>query len=66
MEVGVDALNEYVFCEQDETPPYVDDLPSNIGPGTCITVNGFTKPDCSRYVLHTLLFNLIITHSPFY
>lgn len=49
MEVGVEALcDSFFFVEQDEPPPYVDDLPNDLGPGTCITVHGLIKPNCSR------------------
>lgn len=50
MEVGVDALTQIIVLQQDEVPVYVDDLPSDIGPGTCITVEGLIKSDCSRFV----------------
>lgn len=48
MEVGVDALTECFFSVQEDSATVVEELPSDIGPGTCITINGFVKPDCSR------------------
>lgn len=54
MEVGIDALTECDFFEQDDNPPFVEDLPGDTGPGTCITVHGFIKSDCKRFVYHLI------------
>lgn len=44
-EVGVDALN---LIEQNA--PFLEDLPKDLIPGTCIGLKALIKPDCYRYV----------------
>lgn len=53
-EVGFDALN--LIVEQNNVP-YVEDLPKDLGPGSCIRLTGLVKPECYRFVL---LFYLIL------
>ncbi|KAJ8969296.1 hypothetical protein NQ314_001835 [Rhamnusium bicolor] len=59
MEVGVEALccdidicDSFVNVDQTDVPPpsFVEDLPNDVGPGSCISIHGFVQPQCSRFV----------------
>ncbi|KAJ8946476.1 hypothetical protein NQ318_004522 [Aromia moschata] len=56
MEVGVDAL-DFVILEQ-TYPPFVDDLPDISTPGSCISIQGAVKPDCTRCNTAHLIYNV--------
>ncbi|KAG5892447.1 hypothetical protein JTB14_009855 [Gonioctena quinquepunctata] len=43
--VGEEALEKVDVCP----PSFLQDLPDDLKPGTCISIRGFIKPDCSRF-----------------
>lgn len=53
MEIASEAMdfeyiNDCVVMQIDQ--PYVEDLTNPLELGTCININGFVKPDCTRFV----------------
>nr|XP_023016337.1 galectin-7-like [Leptinotarsa decemlineata] len=48
---GVDAF-DYMEKRTASLPLFVEDLPSNLNPGTCISIRGFVSPDCSRFSIN--------------